>query len=238
MTWPFSDMPPLSYDIIVADPVASLRRLASDPSAALEIGKAAEHMVCADLILSGYRAFLSDQGLPYDICVDIGGRIIRVQVKACCFPKNVNSAGRIGRLAYGWNIRRRGKGAKGERLDERHCDVVACVALDTKIVAYLPIEVCGQTLQLSPPGSVLKTKFRSGAQWARNIDQFPFAEAISGGAERYKASLRRLEHCVHGHAYTPENTRINKAGARTCRECSRLHSAKSYSKRKQGAADV
>lgn len=26
----------------------------------LEVGKAAEHLVCADLIMSGYRAFLSD----------------------------------------------------------------------------------------------------------------------------------------------------------------------------------
>jgi len=31
----------------------------------LEIGKAAEHLVCADLILKGYRSFLADQGLPF-----------------------------------------------------------------------------------------------------------------------------------------------------------------------------
>ncbi len=48
----------------------------------LEVGKAAEHLVVADLILSGYRAYLTDQGLPYDVVVDVGGRLYRVQVKA------------------------------------------------------------------------------------------------------------------------------------------------------------
>lgn len=31
------------------------------PARALEVGKAAEHLVCAELILQGHRAFLSDQ---------------------------------------------------------------------------------------------------------------------------------------------------------------------------------
>ena len=31
-------------------------------------------------------------------------------------------------------------------------------------------------------------------------------------------------HCEHGHAYTPENTRITKAGARLCRICRRITS--------------
>ena len=33
----------------------------------LQIGKAGEYLVCADLILKGYIAFLSEQGLPYDV---------------------------------------------------------------------------------------------------------------------------------------------------------------------------
>jgi hypothetical protein len=44
----------------------------STPDRALELGKAAEHIVCADLILAGYRAFLADQGLPYDVVFDQG----------------------------------------------------------------------------------------------------------------------------------------------------------------------
>jgi hypothetical protein len=54
----------------------------------LEMGKAAEHLVCADLLMKGYNAFLSDQGLPYDVVIDLGRRLVRVQVKGTAKPKN------------------------------------------------------------------------------------------------------------------------------------------------------
>lgn len=186
---------------------------------ALELGKAAEHVVCADLILAGYRAYLSDQGLPYDVVVDLGHRLLRIQVKATCSPKNVNSQGKRERLAYSWSVRRRGKNGRGERLDERHCDVVALVAIDIRRVAYLPIALCGQTIQIVPPGHELKTKFRSGSQWARAVDDFPFEDAINGDEAGYRAARRQLTHCVHGHEYTPENTRVDNRGYRICRTC-------------------
>lgn len=34
------------------------------------------------------------------------------------------------------------------------------------------------------------------------------------------------DRCKHGHAFTPENTKINSAGARVCRECRRLNGVK------------
>lgn len=204
----------------------TLRELASSPGNALEIGKAAEHIVCADLMLLGYRAFLSDQGLPYDICVDIAGKIIRVQVKACCFPKNVNAAGRVERFAYGWAVRQRGRFGRGVRLGAEHCDVVALVALDIRVCAYLPLVLCGQTVQLPPPGTALKTKFTSGSQWARTVDQFPFAQAVSGDLGAYKSALRELTHCINGHEYTEENTRIATNGSRVCRACARAFALK------------
>lgn len=40
----------------------------------LAAGAAGEHLVCADLLLQGYRAFLSDQNCPYDVAVDVGGQ--------------------------------------------------------------------------------------------------------------------------------------------------------------------
>ena len=46
----------------------------------LQIGKAGEHLACFDLISQGYHAFLSDQGLPYDIVLDIDGELRRIQV--------------------------------------------------------------------------------------------------------------------------------------------------------------
>ena len=37
----------------------------------LQKGKAGEYLVCADLILKGFVAFISEQGLPYDVVLDI-----------------------------------------------------------------------------------------------------------------------------------------------------------------------
>jgi len=33
----------------------------------MQVGKAGEYLVCADLISKGYVAYLSEQGLPYDV---------------------------------------------------------------------------------------------------------------------------------------------------------------------------
>jgi hypothetical protein len=33
---------------------------------------------------------------------------------------------------------------------------------------------------------------------------------------------QQVTHCPRGHAYTPENTRISKAGLRNCRACARI----------------
>lgn len=205
---------------------------------AIEIGRAAEHLVVADLILSGYRAFMTEQGMPYDVVIDLDGRLIRVQVKASMSPTNVNANGRIERIAYTWAVRSRGKGRKGVRLDATHCDVVAVVALDIRTVAYLPLEVCGQTIQLSPPGHDLKTKFRSGSQWARTVSDFPAHEAIAGDLSVYRQAGRELTHCVHGHEYTPENTYINSSGYRQCLECRKRYSKEQWEKRKAMRCDA
>lgn len=124
-----------------------LQEILKDPNYALELGRASEHLVVSDLIVQGFRAFLSDQGLPYDVVVDIAGRLLRVQVKAACFMKNVNMKGRRSRMAYSWNVRKRGKGGS-QRLHDGMCDIVALVALDARRIAYVPVSACGETVQL------------------------------------------------------------------------------------------
>ena len=47
----------------------------------LQIGKAGEYLVCADLIMKGFIAFPSEQGLPYDVLLDNGKKLLKVQVK-------------------------------------------------------------------------------------------------------------------------------------------------------------
>jgi len=153
----------------------TLRRLARDSSSALEIGKAAEHLVCADLILHGFRCYLSDQGLPYDVVVDLDGNLIRIQVKATCFPRDVNSQGRAERIAYSFPVRRRGKSQKG-RLSTKECDIVALVALDIQAIAYLPIASVGTTCQLMCPGHEFRGQYRR-SRYAP-ITGFPFGAAL------------------------------------------------------------
>lgn len=157
---------------------------------ALDIGKAAEHLVCADLILQGHTAFLSDQGLPFDVLAMFGGRLIRVQVKATQTAKNVNAQGRNARLAYSWHIRRRGRSGKGSRLDETHCDVVALVALDTRQIAYLPLDMCAQTVQIDKDPCTVK-RTTKGISWASGMEDFPFADAI--GTDRTVYAGKRKE---------------------------------------------
>jgi len=116
----------------------------------LAIGKAGEHLVCADLLKKGYEAFLSDQGMPYDLLLDNGVRLYKVQVKTCMKARNVNSQGRTKRIAYNFSVRRKGKNGCS-RLSNRDCDIVALVALDINEIAYILIDHAPQTLNLSPP---------------------------------------------------------------------------------------
>ncbi len=100
----------------------------------LETGKAAEHLVCCDLLLKAYNAFLSDQGLPYGIIVDLGSRILRVQVKGTRRPKNPLPGHRLSE-GYLFHIRRTGK--RGTRIyGDNEFDMYALVALDIHAIAY------------------------------------------------------------------------------------------------------
>lgn len=144
---------------------------------ALEIGKAGEHLVCADLILQGYRAFLSDQGLPYDVLIDHAERLYRVQVKSSLRPKNANAKGRSPNNVYVFNVRRRGRDGLGHRLTSEHCDLVACVGLDERVVAYFPQSEVAQTISLFPPGYQFEGKFKR-SRYAP-IDGFPIERALS-----------------------------------------------------------
>jgi hypothetical protein len=195
-------------------------KLEIKPENALIMGRAAEHLVVADLLLAGYQAFLTEQGMPYDVVIDHYGKIVRVQVKATCAPVDVNWGRHAERIAYTWNVRAHGKKRK-ERLGNQDCDLVALVALDIKAIAYIPVDICGTTIQLSPPGAELRTSLQSGSQWGRTVDQFPIADALSGDRTIYRAVYRELTHCPKGHEYSPENTIISSTGSKVCRECGR-----------------
>jgi len=176
MSDPFHGLPRHHFGAIVTDLSDTiLAKLARDPAAAIELGKAAEHLVCADVILSGYRCYLSDQGLPYDVVVDVDSRLIRIQVKAVCFPRDMTSAIRAPRHGYTFSIRRRGKNGQS-RLTDQDCDLVALVALDIRQIAYMPISEAAQTCQLMPPGWRSKGHYKQSK--LSTIDCWPLEGAL------------------------------------------------------------
>lgn len=101
----------------------------------LQIGKAGEYLVCADLILTGFIAFPSEQGLPYDVLLDTGKKIIRVQVKTTSRLRTVPQRKSDSKM-YIFNIKRHGK--NNSILYTNHeVDIFALVCLDTRKVGYI-----------------------------------------------------------------------------------------------------
>ena len=99
----------------------------------LQVGKAGEYLVCADLILKGFVAFPSEQGLPYDVLLDTGNKLLRVQVKTTEKPRKIPQRNKDS-MAYIFTIKLHGRGNKKINND---CDVFALVCLDTMKIGYV-----------------------------------------------------------------------------------------------------
>lgn len=143
-----------------------MRRIECTTITDLAAGTAAEHLVCADLLLEGWRAFLADQNCPYDVAVDVAGRLIRIQVKATRAQRLIPSIA-VHTPAYMWHVRRAGKG--GARVyTAEDFDLLALVALDIRRIAYLPPSHTKQTVHIRPPGAL----------GGKQFDHYPFHLAI------------------------------------------------------------
>jgi hypothetical protein len=134
----------------------------------LAAGAAGEHLVCADLLLAGYRAFLADQNCPYDVAVDLGGRLIRIQVKTTRQQRSIPQ--RNNHIpAYLWHVRRAGKAGK-RVYGPDDFDLLALVALDIRRIAYIGPSLVRQTIHIRPPG----------ANGGKQFDSLTFALAVEG----------------------------------------------------------
>jgi hypothetical protein len=132
----------------------------------LSAGIAAEHLVCADLLLGGFRAFLTDQNCPYDLAVEVDKKLVRVQVKSTRRYRAIPQRAAY-TPAYIWNVKRAGKaGRRSYGSDE--FDMLALVALDIRKIAYLPASTPSQTIVVAPPGA------SSGKQFT----DYPFTRAL------------------------------------------------------------
>ena len=153
-----------------AHPVAGAVRVSQE----MEIGRAGEYLVLADLLLNGWVAYPTSQGVPYDVVVDIGERIIRVQVKSTLTSKSGASMKR-GSPLYLFNIRRAGKGGK-RRYGKDDFDVFALVALDRRLIGYYPMRECHQdSIAIRVPG----IGYGSGGVKSRQFDEAGFDRALT-----------------------------------------------------------
>jgi hypothetical protein len=149
-----------------------------------DIGTAAEHIVCADLILHGYRAFMTAQGLPYDVICDINGVLIRIAVKSTQKPKP-RPAREGSRVCYQFAVTRSKRLSTGKT----HCrpystsdvDVVALVALDIRRVCYVPMASCRTSMHIDAPGHIRgQNKFGPKKPHQRKcFDKLSLGEALS-----------------------------------------------------------
>ena len=112
----------------------------------LQTGKAGEYLVCADLILKGFVAFPSEQGLPYDVLLDTGKRLLKVQVKTTSGARKVPQRNKETQ-AYIFNVKRNGKNNKS-RYQNGEIDLFALVCLDVMKVGYVVTDGMPDTLNI------------------------------------------------------------------------------------------
>ena len=97
----------------------------------MKVGKAGQHLVCADLLRRNLDAFLTDEGLGYDVLVDADGTLKRIQVKTTTARKYKGKAKDVYRFYL-----RTGKGSF-RAYSVKKIDIVAFVFLDIKRIAYV-----------------------------------------------------------------------------------------------------
>jgi hypothetical protein len=141
----------------------------------LALGTAAEHLVCADLLLRGYNAFLTDQNCAYDIAVDIDGRLVRVQIKSTRRVKKIPQI-KHHRSSYMFFVRRAGKGGK-RVYKPNDFDLLALVATDCKQIAYLPPSQLRGTVHIRTGAEGKPSKY-AGNRTGKYFFDYPLEAAL------------------------------------------------------------
>jgi len=101
----------------------------------LNIGRAGQYLVLADLLLKGVQAFPTDEGVGYDVVADVNGKLIRLQVKTTQKMRILKQAANP---IYFFHIKRCGKRIRYYKFGD--FDGFALVGLDKKLVFYLPFD--------------------------------------------------------------------------------------------------
>lgn len=102
-------------------------------STELNLGRAGEHIAMADLLLKGEQCYTTGQGVNYDLVVEKGGKMIRLQVKA---TRKTKILSKHANPIYFFHISHTGKNGK-KRYRIGDFEGFALVALDRREVFYL-----------------------------------------------------------------------------------------------------
>lgn len=148
----------------------------------IQAGKAGEYLVCADLILKGYVAYPSEQGLHYDLVFDYEGKLFRIQVKTTRKPLPTPQR-KIRTEKYLFHIRRCGKKGR-QHYSNKDIDIIAIVALDTKTIGYIPINKTKQTMFFIPEGG-----FSTGKCKCKKISDYKIEDCIKAEQSQGKLNL-------------------------------------------------
>lgn len=101
---------------------------------AKHIGAAGEHLTCSVLFAFGWSpAIIDAEGM--DIIAVRNQEIVRVQAKS--------TLKRLDGYSYQWQV---SKGLPKRSLTKDDCDIVACVALDLRKIAFFQIDVISKQL--------------------------------------------------------------------------------------------
>jgi len=144
----------------------------------MNIGRAGEHLVMYDLLSRGYKCYMTEQGMNYDIVIDLDGRIVRLQTKTTkqpgCISKKYKTA------TYLFHVRRAGK--SGKRLySVGEFEGFALVTMDTRSVYYYPFtEQIAKTLILRDNRQKLNYKQNRG-KLAPYIEDFTLERFLQCG---------------------------------------------------------
>lgn len=100
-------------------------------STELELGKCGEYFAIFSLMKQGFVAYLSDQGLPYDVVVDVNGQLFRGQVKSTLCLRDYGKSKQV----YRFGTRSAKKSIRKTSI--RSCDFYAFVAVNDQKIAFL-----------------------------------------------------------------------------------------------------
>lgn len=162
----------------------------------LSLGKCGEYYAIFTLSKQGYTVYGSDQGLPYDIIVDVEGTLLRGQVKSTWGTGDYGKSKSVYRFGT-----RSGKG--GKRTKALMCDFYAFVAIHDEKIGFMASD---ELISSINPGIVKQTfEFRSqdilypsrtytngtvSNLSVRNIEDFSdFSRIINSMKEKYNARI-------------------------------------------------